>query len=67
MRDQGRDLPSPWLNSNPEGEIFLFHMDRLMVDNFSLFFSMLINHSLRICTLAHSGTSGSLFKKQKQW
>ena len=33
--NQGRGLPSPWLNSDPEGEISLFYMDRLMMDRFS--------------------------------
>ena len=28
-------MPSPWLNSNPEGEISLFYIDRLMIDCFS--------------------------------
>ena len=31
----GRGLPSPWLNSDPEGEISLSYMDRLMMDRFS--------------------------------
>ena len=35
--NQGRGLPSPWLNSDPEGEISLsyMYMDRLMMDCFS--------------------------------
>ena len=33
--NQGRGLPSPWLNSDPEGEISLSYMDRLMMDCFS--------------------------------
>ena len=33
--NQGRGLPSPWLNSDPEGEISLSNMDRLMMDCFS--------------------------------
>ena len=33
--NQGRGLPSPWLNSDPEGEISLSYMDRLMMDRFS--------------------------------
>ena len=33
--NQGRGLPSPWLNSDPEGEISLSYMDRFMVDRFS--------------------------------
>ena len=33
--NQGRDLPSPWLNSDPEGEISLSYIDRLMMDCFS--------------------------------
>ena len=33
--NQGRGLPHPWLNSNPEGEISLSYMDRLMMDCFS--------------------------------
>ena len=28
-------MPSPWLNSDPEGEISLSYMDRLMMDWFS--------------------------------
>ena len=32
---QGRGLPSPWLNSDPEGEISLSYMDMLMMDCFS--------------------------------
>ena len=32
---QGQGLPSPWLNSDPEGEISLSYMDRLMMDCFS--------------------------------
>ena len=28
-------MPSPWLNSDPEGEISLSYMDRLMLDCFS--------------------------------
>ena len=58
---QGRGLQSPWLNSDPEGEISLFHIDRLMLDCFSPHFSKLffllkhkkslkrkINHALLI-------------------
>ena len=37
--NQGRGLPSPWLNSDPEGEISLSYMDRLMMDCFSPTFS----------------------------
>ena len=33
--NQGRGLPSPCLNSDPEGEISLSYMDRLMMDRFS--------------------------------
>ena len=33
--NQGRGLPSPWLNSDPEGEISLSYIDRLMMDRFS--------------------------------
>ena len=33
--NQGRGLPSPWFNSDPEGEISLSYMDRLMMDRFS--------------------------------
>ena len=33
--NQGRGLPSPWLNSDHEGEISLSYMDRLMMDCFS--------------------------------
>ena len=33
--NQGRGLPSPWLNSDPKGEISLSYMDRLMMDCFS--------------------------------
>ena len=33
--NQGRGLPSPWLNSDHEGEISLSYMDRLMMDRFS--------------------------------
>ena len=33
--NKGRGLPSPWLNSDPEGEISLSYMDRLMMDRFS--------------------------------
>ena len=33
--NQGRGLPSLWLNSEPEGEIFLSYRDRLMMDCFS--------------------------------
>ena len=36
--NQGRGLPSPWLNSDPKGEISLSYMDRLMMDRFSLTF-----------------------------
>ena len=36
--NQGRGLPSPWLNSDPEGEISLSYIDRLMMDRFSPFF-----------------------------
>ena len=36
--NQGRGLPSPWLNSDPEGEISLSYMDRLMMDRFSPIF-----------------------------
>ena len=32
-------MPSPWLNSDPEGEVSLFNMDRLMMDCFSPTFS----------------------------
>ena len=35
--NQGRGLPSHWLNSDPEGEISLAYMDRLMMDCFSVF------------------------------
>ena len=34
--NQGRDLPTPWLNFDPEGEISLPYMDRLVMDSFSL-------------------------------
>ena len=37
--NQGRGLPSPRLNSDPEGEISLSYMDRLMMDCFSPTFS----------------------------
>ena len=33
--NQGQGLPCPSLNSNPEGEIFLSNMERLMMDCFS--------------------------------
>ena len=33
--NQGRGLPSPWLNSDPEGEISPSYMGRLMMDRFS--------------------------------
>ena len=33
--NQGRGLPSPWVNSDSEGEISLSYMDRLMMDCFS--------------------------------
>ena len=33
--NQGRGLPSSWLNFDPEGEISLSYMDRLMMDRFS--------------------------------
>ena len=33
--NQGQGLRSPWLNSNPEGEISLSYMDRLTMDCFS--------------------------------
>ena len=33
--NQGRGLRSPWLNSDPEGEISLSYMDMLMMDSFS--------------------------------
>ena len=33
--NQGRGLPSSWLNSDPEGEISLSYMDRLMMNCFS--------------------------------
>ena len=33
--NQGRGLLSPLLNSDPEDEITLSHMDRLMMDCFS--------------------------------
>ena len=32
-------LSSPWLNSNPKGEISIFNMDRLMMDYFSSTFT----------------------------
>ena len=32
--NQGRGLPSPWLNSDPEGEISLSYMNRFMMDCF---------------------------------
>ena len=32
--NQGRGLPSSWLNSYPEGEISLSYMDRDMMDCF---------------------------------
>ena len=31
---QSRGLPSPWLNSDPEGDISLSYMDRLMMNCF---------------------------------
>ena len=37
--NQIRGLLSPWLNSDPEGEISLSNMDRLMMDCFSPTFS----------------------------
>ena len=33
--NQGRGLPSPRLNSDPEGEISLSYIDRLLIDRFS--------------------------------
>ena len=43
--NQGRGLPTPWLNSDPEGEISLSYMDRLMMDCFSpTFQSFLSEH-----------------------
>ena len=33
--NQGRGLPSPWLNFDCEGEISLSYMDTLMMDCFS--------------------------------
>ena len=38
---QGQGLQSPWLNSNPEGEISLSYINMLMVDCFSPTFSKL--------------------------
>ena len=32
--NQGQGLPSPWLNSDPEGEISLSYMDKPMMDCF---------------------------------
>ena len=40
-----RVLPSPWLNSGPEGEISLPYIDRLMMDCFSVIF---LNFLLKI-------------------
>ena len=40
--NQGRGLPSPWLNLDPEGVISLSYMDRLMVDCFSPTFQALL-------------------------
>ena len=41
----GRGLPSPWLNSDPEGDISLSYMDRLMMDCFlPLFQGFLSEH-----------------------
>ena len=36
--NQGRGLPSTWLNSDPEGKISLSYMHRLMMDCFSPYF-----------------------------
>ena len=41
--NQGRGMPSPWLNSDPEGEISLSYMDRLMKDCFSPIFRMFLS------------------------
>ena len=46
--NQGRGLLSPWLNSDPEGEISLSYMDRLLgffVSNFSKVFCKNIQRS----------------------
>ena len=32
---QGQGLPSPWLNSDPEGENPITYLDKLMMDCFS--------------------------------
>ena len=42
--NQGRGFPSPWLNSDPKGEISLSHMDRLMIVFLPLFQSFLLKH-----------------------
>ena len=36
--NQGRGLPSPWVNSDPDGEISLSYMDGLIVYSFSATF-----------------------------
>ena len=49
--NQGRGLPSPWLNSDPEGEISLSYMDRLMMDRFlPLFEAFLSEHKISMKT-----------------
>ena len=46
--NQGRGLPSPWFNSNPEGEISLSYMDRLMMDRFSPTFQRFLSEHKKV-------------------
>ena len=45
--NQGQGLPSPWFNSDPEGEISLSYMDRPMMDCFSPTFSRLLCQNIK--------------------
>ena len=48
--NQERGLLSPWLNSDPEGEISLSYMDRLMMDCFSPTFRSFFSEHEKLCT-----------------
>ena len=45
--NQGRGLPSPWLNSYLEGEIFLSCMDWFMMDSFSPTYKWIVPRTSR--------------------
>ena len=52
-------MPSPWLNSDPMGEIPLSYMDRLMMDYFSPTFPRFLS-KIKISKIVKNLTFSSL-------